>query len=380
VPPEALAVPAPARVPRSRLRLLSPPRPRIADVALFYGERSGGIRTYLDAKASYARATGAFEHHLLVPGPREIHEGGRHELPSLRLAGPNGYRLPLGVRALTRTLRLLRPDIVLLHDPFWAPRTLAAEAQAVGARVVAVHHGSSELDAAGLPGPSALYVPLLRGWLRRASAPVDAVMSVVDTREDCGRPADLPLRLGLGAPFRPQPAERRRDHVLYVGRLAREKGLFALLEAAARSADPWPLRLVGDGPAEDALRRRAARLGIEHRVCFHPFVRDREVLARRYAQASCVVMPGEHETFGLAALEAAACGAPVVTCATAPVAHELGALGHRFRPGSVPGLGVAIAAARAARPDHEAAAGLARRFSWEACFSAELADLDALGA
>jgi hypothetical protein len=33
---------------------------RITDVAIFYGERSGGIRTYLEAKAAYAARTGAF--------------------------------------------------------------------------------------------------------------------------------------------------------------------------------------------------------------------------------------------------------------------------------------------------------------------------------
>ena len=38
---------------------------------MFYGERSGGIRTYLDAEARHARATGAFEHHVLVPGRSE---------------------------------------------------------------------------------------------------------------------------------------------------------------------------------------------------------------------------------------------------------------------------------------------------------------------
>jgi hypothetical protein len=75
---------------------------RIVDVALFYGERSGGIRTYLDAKAAHAAATAAFEHHVIVPGPRERHERGRHELPSLRLAAANGYRVPLGARWAAR--------------------------------------------------------------------------------------------------------------------------------------------------------------------------------------------------------------------------------------------------------------------------------------
>jgi hypothetical protein len=39
------------------------PRPallKVADVALFYGERSGGIRTYLDAKVAWARDTAAY--------------------------------------------------------------------------------------------------------------------------------------------------------------------------------------------------------------------------------------------------------------------------------------------------------------------------------
>ena len=52
----------------------------VCDVALFYAERSGGIRTYLNEKARFAAETGAFEHHLVVPGKRERHAGGRHEL------------------------------------------------------------------------------------------------------------------------------------------------------------------------------------------------------------------------------------------------------------------------------------------------------------
>jgi hypothetical protein len=43
-------------------------------VALFYGERSGGIRTYLDAKVEHAQRTGAFEHHLIVPGAARASE------------------------------------------------------------------------------------------------------------------------------------------------------------------------------------------------------------------------------------------------------------------------------------------------------------------
>ena len=88
-------------------------------------------------------------------------------------------------------------------------------------------------------------------------------MSNVDTMADFGRLATMPLRLGVHEAFRPRPDVRRGDHVLYVGRLSREKGVLELLEAAARSADPWPLRIVGAGPLEETLRTRARRLGLE---------------------------------------------------------------------------------------------------------------------
>jgi alpha-1,6-mannosyltransferase len=166
--------------------------------------------------------------------------------------------------------------------------------------------------------------------------------------------------------------------VLYVGRLGREKGVLELLEAAARSREPWELRLVGSGPVEDQLRARAARYGIAHRVSFHPFVTDREELARLYAGARCVVMPGVYETFGLVALEAAASGARIVACATAPSARECGKLAHRFAPGDVHGLVEAIADARCAPQDLAAAGELAWRMRWAQLFAAEQRGLAAL--
>ncbi len=351
---------------------------RVADVALFYGERSGGIRTYLDAKVEHAQRSAMLEHHLITPGPVERHDGGRHELRSLRIATTNGYRLPLGVSALKRTLRDVRPDVVLLHDPFWGPLGVSDVSHEVGALVVAVHHGSSDLDAAGMPGRSEWWAPVFRAWLRRAASRVDAVMSAVDPTADCGRPADLPLRLGVDAAFRPPIGVRRGDHVLCAGRLAREKGVFTLLEAAARTRENWELRFVGSGPAERALRERAERLGIARRVTFAPFISDRHELARAYAQARAVVMPGAHETFGLVALEAACSGARVVACETAPSARVCAALAHTFRVEDTDDLARVISQARRAAPDPAAAADLARRRAWPRLFAEELAGLRAL--
>ena len=78
----------------------------------------------------------------------------------------------------------------------------------LGARVIAVHHASPALNAAAIPGPDRLYLPLLRRVYRRANKPVDAVMSVVDPLPDTGRAATIPLRFGVHAAFRPRPATR----------------------------------------------------------------------------------------------------------------------------------------------------------------------------
>jgi alpha-1,6-mannosyltransferase len=382
-------VPPSPRSPAARALTLVPPARmaggtlaplRIADVAIFYGERSGGIRTYLEAKAAFARATGLFEHHLVVPGRPHATaaDAHRHEQPSLRLAASNGYRLPLGGAGLQATLRALAPDVVLLHDPYWTPRLSCRAAHELGALVIAVHHSSVALHAAGLPGPQELYRAALRRWYRRAYLEVDAVMSVVDPGADARRPSTLSLRLGLDSAFGPQSGVARGDHVLYAGRLSREKGVRELLEAAAGAREPWRLVLLGTGPAGDALAERARELGIADRVTFAPYLSDRRELAREYARAGCVVLPGAHETFGLVALEAAACGAPVVTAGSTPAAALMEGTVETFAAGDAADLGRAIERARARTPSLAAAAALAERHGWDRALAAEVEDISRL--
>ena len=233
-----------------------------------------------------------------------------------------------------------------------------------------MHHGSTALDAAGLPGPDAAWKPLLRAWMHHAYRDVDAVMSAVPCAADCGREATIPLRFGLHPAFSPQRAVARGDHVLYAGRLAREKGIHELVAAAARAPEPWTLRLLGSGPELPRIERRAHQLGIGDRLESRPFVADPARLARAYAGARVVVMPGAHETFGLVAFEAAASGAAVVCCTTAPSAAALDGIAHTFAPGDVAGLVAAIEAARRSEPDPAAAAALAHRCTSSAAFAA----------
>ena len=168
--------------------------------------------------------------------------------------------------------------MVLLHDPFWAPRAVAARGRRPR-RAGPPRLAATRRRRAARAG--ALYRPALGAWLRRAYARADAVMAACDPRADTGRAATLPLRFGLDPAFYPDGDEPRGDHVLYAGRLSREKGVFALLEAAARSREPWPLWLVGAGAAGGAVAARVRRLGLARRVRILPHERDREALAAR---------------------------------------------------------------------------------------------------
>lgn len=321
---------------------------RVADVALA-ADLDAGVRTYLSAKSAFAARTGVLEHRVLTRG------AGR----------------------LAQWLEEIAPDVVMIHDARRTPRAAARAARALGACVVAVHHASPALDAAGLPGPRGFYEAVLRRWYRQAYAEVDAVMAVADPVADTGRAAALRLRLGVDPAFRPQPVVPGW-HVLYAGRLARAQGLRELLVAAARAPEPWRLVLRGSGPAEGWLRDRARELRIADRVTFAPFLADPEALAREYARARVVVVPGAYETFGLSALEAAACGTRVVTARNAPAGQLLGDLGDRFRPGDPADLLRAIESARRRPRDRALASALAAVHSWEAAFCRELADLRAL--
>lgn len=366
---------------------------RVVDLTMFYGEQAGGIRTYLDAKRRWAAQEPGIDHTVVIPGLPERSEPGRVELPSVRAVATNGYRVPLGWRALRRYLQQEQPDVVIAHDPFWAARGLPELVAGTAIKTVAVHHGAVGHDARSIPGPFAMWSRLLSSEFRRVYRGFDAVMAAIPTEPEFGLRSSIPLRFGLDPAFAPVAAVDavdRTDEVLYAGRMAAAKCVDDLLRAAALSEEPWPLRLVGVGPAKGRLERLARQLGLADRVRFEAFVSDRAALADRYRQASCVVLPGRWETFGLAAYEAAASGGSVVCCESAGALATIDGLAQTFPqdphggPGSAGArqraqqLVAAIERARQATPDLQRAASLAAASSWEVAFRAELTHLRAL--
>ena len=106
-------------------------------------------------------------------------------------------------------------------------------------------------------------------------------------------------------------------------RLSREKRPDLAVEALrvmCRGGFPARLVVAGTGPLAAPLRRRARGLPVE--LVGH--IADRSAVADLLGAADVVLAPGPVETFGLAALEALACGTPVVAASTSAVAELVG--------------------------------------------------------
>lgn len=102
--------------------------------------------------------------------------------------------------------------------------------------------------------------------------------------------------------------------ILYVGRLKRYKGIDVLLQAVGRLAAQGRgarLLIVGRGDDRRRLERVAGRLGIRDRVRFLGYVDEAEKV-RRLQGAWVAAYPSPKEGWGIANVEAAACGTPVV--------------------------------------------------------------------
>ncbi|MFO6452666.1 MULTISPECIES: D-inositol-3-phosphate glycosyltransferase [unclassified Aeromicrobium] len=107
--------------------------------------------------------------------------------------------------------------------------------------------------------------------------------------------------------------------IVFAGRIQPLKAPDVVLHASALIDEPHRVAIIG-GPSGSGLERPteltdlAHRLGIADRVDFVPTVSQAE-LAQWYSRAAVVCVPSHNESFGLVAIEAQACGTPVVAAA-----------------------------------------------------------------
>ena len=179
---------------------------------------------------------------------------------------------------------------------------------------------------------------LLRDYAAHASR-IATIPCGVDT--DLFTPGDrAEARRRLGLDDRPV--------LLWVGRMAPIKGLDTLLDTVARlreGGQDMRLLVVGgdaDEPTsghETSLRHRIARLGLVDSVRFVG-PQPQSVLPLYYAAADLTVLPSYYESFGMVALEAMACGSPVIASRVGGLITTIrdGVTGFLVRDGDVGAL------------------------------------------
>ncbi|MBK6440733.1 MAG: glycosyltransferase [Actinomycetales bacterium] len=280
----------------------------------------------------------------LVARPGEPVEGvattGRH--PALFLYDP---------RPLWRALG--EPwDVIDVHEEPFA----LATAQVLLLRAVRARHTPYVLySAQNLDKRLPLPFRVLQRWALRGAAGVSvcnrAAGDVVVRRGFPGRPQVIALGLDPTV-FAPDPARRAPAVgapivVGYAGRLAPHKGVEVLLDAMA-GQPALVLRIAGAGPDEGALRARVTDAGLTDRVAFigalgvsqlAEFYRGLDVLA-----VPSLTTPGWVEQFGRVAVEAMACGIPVVASDSGALPEVVGGAGRLVPPGDAAALGVALVA------------------------------------
>lgn len=113
--------------------------------------------------------------------------------------------------------------------------------------------------------------------------------------------------------------------VLHVGSNLRRKNREGVLRIFARTQNRWSGRLVFAGEAlSDSLRAEATSLGLTDRIT-EVVSPDNESLEALYNCATAFLFPSRFEGFGWPIIEAQACGCPVLTSATNPMAEVAGA-------------------------------------------------------
>jgi alpha-1,6-mannosyltransferase len=342
---------------------------RIVRLANFVTPHSGGLRTALrELGAGYLAA--GHEPVLVIPGEQDTDshdEQGR----VITLRGPEvpfmgGYRILLRKQRVARLLETIRPDVLEVSDRSTL-RWTGQWARERGIPAVMVSHESL----------AALLPPVADVLNRRTARNYDRVLCTTRwaakefERIGATNLAYAPLGVDLDT-FHPGRSDHPYIKLVHCGRFSPEKKPDrSLTTLATLRGQGLPVRLTmaGDGPLRQRLERRAAqeRLPVE----FRGYVSDRSALAELLGSADVVIAPGPAETFGLAALEALACGTPVVVSAESALPEVVGEAGASVA-GEDLAEGVRDVLARPESARRKAARERAERFGWPAAVTAFL--------
>ncbi|MER7910571.1 glycosyltransferase [Streptomyces sp. NPDC096068] len=313
-------------------------------LANFVTPTSGGLRTALDRLGRGYLAAG-HEPVLVVPGEaasdRRTAQGRIVTLPGPVLPGTGGYRVLADRRRVARLLDELAPDRIEVSDRTtlrwtgeWARRARVPS--------VMVSHETADGVLRTWGVPPALAARAADRLNRRTAWAFARIVCTTEwaEREFVRVGARNVVRAPLGVDLdhcrpgrrdtatRARYADGQRVLLLLCSRLSVEKRPGTALDALEElrgAGIAAALVVAGDGPLRAGLERRARERRLPVRFVGH--LADREDLADLQAAADVCLAPGPAETFGLSALEALACGTPVVVSASSALPEVVGTAG-----------------------------------------------------
>jgi glycosyltransferase involved in cell wall biosynthesis len=253
------------------------------------------------------------------PWERLAYRGNMHDL--VRRPGINqALFLAFMATFLQMTLRSAarwRPH--LLHAHWWIPGGMVGlvASRLLGLPLVLTVHGTDivMIEKMGWVRPMARCV--LGGAHRLTVASsflLDKLEQVVPGCRDHTRLLSMPVDMECFRPLKTQRQERTWPLVVSVARLTEQKGLSHLLQSLdllRAHGRPFELHILGEGPYRLQLEQEVRGLRLEKLVRLWGAV-PRDEVPSHLREADVVVLPSVGEGFGVALVEAMACGKPVV--------------------------------------------------------------------
>ncbi len=350
----------------------------LVDVTMLFAPKSGGVKRYLLAKRAWmAEHRPDLRHTLVVPGEVNRDDGrGLVSLAAAPLPFGDGYRWPVSTKAWADRLCALRPTILEAGDPYAPGRAALDAGERLGAPVVGFCHSDPAALAALHLGEWA-EPPVRRRWarlFRRFDQVVAPSRHIAERLAYAGVPDVRVQPLGVDTElFHPARADRGRVRrelglkpstrlLVFAGRPAREKNVDVILETAAKLGAGWHLLLIGAG----------AQARPQANATFLDYVADPRDVARLLASCDAFVHANHQEPFGLVALEALACGLPLVGVASGGIAEIVDdSVGQLAPHATAASLAEAVEALFARDRSAVGAAARARaveRYGWDATF------------
>lgn len=284
----------------------------------------------------------------------QVGSEGRHEGVVARAARLAASPFALAALILRRHAALVHINTSLNFRAYWRDCVYMLAARLCGAQVICQMHGGmlSQFIAGGA----------IKRWAVRATLRLPDALVVLSAaqREACRSlvPQQLVLAIpnGIAQPeaLIARGSDAGKLRLLYVGRLAKEKGLYELLHALSllqARGIALELTIAGSGEEDAGLRNLAASLGIAERVVFAGAVFG-EQKRRLLEAADAFVLPSYAEGMPYALLEAMGAGLPAIVTAVGAIPDVItpGVHGLFVGPRNAPAIADAIARLAQDRP------------------------------